>query len=98
MTAADIEALGYLIPRQLPNGEWIAIMRMPFTVGLFVGITEYSYRTRFCYADAVHAVLASIEWDGTGDPPGPWIKEKGSGVDRMNPAKETRDESQSNPD
>ena len=84
MTKEEIEALGYVQPRQLPNGEWVGVMRMVYTVGLFVGINDTGYRTRFCYPDPVHAVLASVEWDGTGDPPGPWIKEKGR-AERSNP-------------
>jgi hypothetical protein len=86
MTGAEIEALEYKHPRLLPTGEWAALQQMVFTVGLFVGIDETGYRTRFCYPHFFPAVIALVEWDGTGDPPGPWIKEKGGPIpDRPNP-------------
>jgi hypothetical protein len=44
---------------------------------LCVGLDEIGYRTRFCYPDFLSASLALSQWDGRGDPPGPWIKEKG---------------------
>jgi len=87
MTKEKLFEFGYQAARQLPTGEWAGCMRMLFTVGLFVGIDEDSYRTRFCYPDMIHAAGALQWWDGVGDPPGPWIKEKGApGGDRNNPA------------
>jgi len=50
-----------------------------------VGLDETGYRTRFCYEDKRTALFALLTWDGRGDPPGPWIKEKGR-VERNNPA------------
>lgn len=84
MTPEQITAHGYMAPRQLPNGDWIALTPFLFTVGLVVGIDEFSYRTRFCYPDFKSALAALLLWDGNGDPPGPWIKEKGR-VERTNP-------------
>lgn len=74
----------YMPTRRLPTGEWVGVRRMLYTVGLFVGLDEVGYRTRFCYPDLLSARSALEEWDGTGDPPGPWIKEKGQ-VERSNP-------------
>ena len=73
--------------RQLPSGKWIALHPFLFTVGLLVGVERVTYERRFCYpyervAEAVYAVK---NWDGNGDPPGRWIKEKGLGIDRSNP-------------
>jgi hypothetical protein len=87
MTPEEIEALEYKAPRLLPTGEWAGLQQMIFTVGLFVGLDQTGYRTRFCYPNFWTAVLAIHEWDGTGDPPGPWIKQKGiPGIgDRPNP-------------
>ena len=86
MTAEEIEALEYVSPRLLPSGEWAALQQMIFTVGLFVGLDRTGYRTRWCYPDMTHAVLSLAIWDGAGDPPGPWIKQKGvPGGDRNNP-------------
>jgi hypothetical protein len=84
VTEDQLKELGYLFVRQLPTGEWAGLMRMMFTVGLFVGLDETGYRTRFCYERADQAWIALVTWDGTGDPCGPWIKEKGR-VDRHNP-------------
>jgi hypothetical protein len=86
MTVEEIEALEYVHPKLLASGEWAALRQMFFTVGLFVGLDQTGYRTRFCYPNMAHAVLALDLWDGTGDPPGPWIKQKGlPGGDRSNP-------------
>lgn len=56
---------------------------MLYTTGLFVGLDRMGWRTRFCYEHKVDAVAALDAWDGRGDPPGPWIKEKPS--DRLGP-------------
>jgi len=85
MTAAEIEALGYFGPRLLPTGEWAALHRFLFTTDLIVGIDRFGYRTRFGYESAFDALNALTQWGGTGDPSGPWIKEKGQGRDRENP-------------
>jgi|ERR1041384_7816981 hypothetical protein len=81
-------ASGYFAVRQLPDGRWIGLQRFLFTFGLCVDLNERhgGYETRFCYEieyaeDAVDAVM---KWDGTGDPPGRWLKQKG-GIERMNP-------------
>lgn len=83
MTADKIAFLGYVAPRRLDDGRWVALLKMLFTTGLFVGIDQSGYQTRFCYEHMSDAIAALIEWDGIGDPPGPWIKEKPS--DRLNP-------------
>lgn len=80
----EVEALGYKPVRLLPTGEWAGIQNLLFTVGLFVGIDPVLYRTRFCFPDRTSAESALRNWDGVGDPPGPWIKEKGR-VERVNP-------------
>lgn len=84
--AAVLQANGYKFAHRLPTGEIAGIMPMIYTVGLFVGLDETGYRTRFCYPTFADAALALLEWNGSGDPPGPWIKEKGApGGDRANP-------------
>lgn len=86
MSIDDYEAIGYERVRVLPNGETAGLLRMIFTVGLVVGLDEFGYRTRFCYPDFNDAAAALESWDGIGDPPGPWIKEKGRGAERLNPS------------
>lgn len=90
-SAAIVALGGYACPRQLPTGEWAALHRFLFTTGLVVGITPDAYRTRYCYQSIGAALQALMDWNGEGDPPGDWIKEKGYGrdgryVDRANPA------------
>lgn len=77
---------GFLLTRRLPTGEVAGIVRFVFTFGLCVGCDRYGYRTRFCYPEPGSAVVALLTWNGEGDPPGPWIKEKGR-VERENPAR-----------
>lgn len=79
----DVEALGYSHVRMLPNGQWIGVMKMIYTWGLFVGIDRITYERRYCYEHCSGAIEAARKWNGAGDPLGPWIKEKPS--DRLGP-------------
>jgi hypothetical protein len=84
VSAEEIEALGYRCAKLLlATGEWAALRQMNYTTGLFVGLTRIGYRTRFCYENGIVAAAALSVWDGSGDPPGPWIKQKPE--DRLNP-------------
>lgn len=87
ITAAEATALGYTEVRELETGEVAGLQAMMFTVGLFVGIGETGYRTRFCFPTYGDAQAALTAWDGRGSPSGPWIAEKGAHVgSRPNPA------------
>jgi hypothetical protein len=81
---------GYYRARQLPNGEWLALARQMFTTGLCVvkephpgDTVSNGMRTRFCFEHAHDAEAALVAWDGRGDPPGNWVKQKPQ--DRLNP-------------
>ena len=74
---------GYYSVTLLPTGEYCALMVMAFTTGLFVGLDEINYRTRYCYPTFIDAMEAIEQWRGIGDPPGPWIKQKPE--NRLNP-------------
>lgn len=77
VTVDDIKAHGYAFAKQLPSGEWLGVQKMLFTTGLFVITADGgSWRTRYCYEHSIDAILACMDWDGAGDPPGPWIKQK----------------------
>lgn len=73
-----LNSFGYHPVRLLPSGEWAGVMDMLFTAALMVGMDDIGYRTRFCYEHRRDAETALTEWDGAGDPPGPWLKEKSS--------------------
>lgn len=65
-----------------PKVGLCGIRRLLFTVGLWYNI-EYGGKAgapegRYCYHTMAEAVAAFNEWDGEGDPPGDWIKHKGS--------------------
>jgi len=77
---------GYTHVRQLPTGEWAAILKFIFTYGLCVGLDEYGLRTRFCYGTEIEAVAALHEWDGKGFPPGWWLRQKPEDIN--NPLRE----------
>jgi hypothetical protein len=74
---------GYQFVRQLPTGVWVGIRPMLYTTGLFVGLDETGYVSRYCYEHFRDAVTDCLSWTGVGDPPGQWIKHKPS--NRMNP-------------
>lgn len=78
MTKEEVVALGYKNCRQLPDGKWIALHEFIFTYGLLYDITEFSYVCRWCYdkKDLGAAIVAYSEWDGEGDPAGPWVVKK----------------------
>lgn len=80
MNAEEVNALGYRNARLLPNGEWAALQPMMFTTGLFVGITEITWRTRYCFDTFTDAATALETWDGEGFPPGYWNKQKPEGT------------------
>lgn len=79
----DFAAMGYEHVLKQSTGEWAAVMPQIYTTGLFVGLTDYGYERRYCYENYSDAFAALIQWDGKGDPPGPWLKEKPS--DRLGP-------------
>jgi hypothetical protein len=77
---------GYTNVRQLKDGRWIGLMQMNFTTGLFTGLDETGYSSRYCYEKWAEALTDFAVWEGQGDPPGPWIKHKGGPEgDRLNP-------------
>lgn len=73
--------------REIPGLGTCGVQKFMVTSGLLVKLTfdgdtvfdSYYYERRYCYAVTRDAVTALQEWDGTGDPPGEWIKEKQSG-------------------
>jgi len=83
---ASLRAQGYLDVRRIRDGPVIGVCPMWSTFGLMVGCDDGSYQSRYCYEDAADVAIAFRQWDGTGDPPGPWIKHKGAGrADRLGP-------------
>lgn len=76
---------GYLYPRKVPGRGICALHHMVYTVGLFVNLDPVGYYGRYCYPDLRSAKDALNEWDGAGDPPGPWIKYKGAPYEKSNP-------------
>ena len=83
LTLEEAHEKGYQIVRILPGGCCCAVQRMIFTCALMVGLTDLGWETHFCFHTPEEAVLSLIQWDGAGDPPGNWIKQKPEG--RMNP-------------
>ncbi len=68
---------GYHPTKLLKTGEVAAVADFLFTAGLVVGLDKHAvHRTRFCYETREDAEAALEAWDGKGDPPGPWIKQK----------------------
>lgn len=75
--AITFEGLGYWPVRQLDSGVWIGFCDMNYTCALCVDLQQWGYGYRYCYERRADAEAALREWDGTGDPPGPWVKLKG---------------------
>ncbi len=64
------------------------LQSLMFTAGLVVGLKDNGYERRYCFEHMHEAANALQEWDGSGHPPGPWIKCKGPGIDMLNPEQE----------
>jgi hypothetical protein len=79
------ESMGYMAVKQMKNGKWIGLSMMNFTVGLCIDLREFEYSHRYCYQHLVHAMVALAEYEGEGDPIGPWIKRKGLGGEKLGP-------------
>jgi hypothetical protein len=84
-----LEEEGYISPRLLPTGEWAAICQQMYTTALVVGLDREGYRIRFCFENPLDAVVALHDWDGSGFPPGYWLKRKGEGGDLTNPERKS---------
>jgi hypothetical protein len=80
---------GYFEIRQIPGRGWCALSdEMIFTVDLFYDLKETHRNGRYSYQyqDRKEAIKDIHNWNGVGDPPGPWIYHKIDGVEHWNPA------------
>lgn len=78
--------LGYTNIKILEDGTVLGLQKFIFTTGLMVNIAKDGcYQHRFCFEDHQEAIKSLEAWDGTNDPTGPWIKEKGQRGERNNP-------------
>lgn len=85
-TTTDDDYPGALLVKHLDNGSVICVYRYIFNDRITWGYGSESYERGFCYQRDGSAAVAAQEWDGSGDPPGPWIKEVGT--DRYGPGME----------
>lgn len=75
---ATLNANGYTHVLKMPDGSLCGIASMIYTTGLVCGLDDTGWSRRYCYKKKQEAIEALLAWDGRGDPPGPWIKEKPS--------------------
>ena len=65
-------------------GKVLVVYRMMFNDRICVSsVDQRFYERAFCFPQDGSAAEATDSWDGTGDPPGSWIKEVGT--DRYGP-------------
>lgn len=84
MNIEKLEKEGYYSIRELPGRGLCGLMRFAFTTGLVIGMDDFGYHGRYCYSSQADAKEALANWNGEGDPGGPWIKYKGTGGERTN--------------
>jgi hypothetical protein len=76
-----------LLAMGMCGGRVCAVMPFMFTAGLLVDYSSdgqtYDYSARYCYENKFDALLALAMWNGLGDPPLNWVKEKVS--ERLGP-------------
>jgi hypothetical protein len=78
-----LNANGYTRIKVMPDETACAIQSQLFTCAIIVGLDRTGWKRRYCYEREADAREALVQWDGKGDPPGPWIKEKPS--ERLGP-------------
>jgi hypothetical protein len=79
-----LKSEGYSEIREINSKGICGLMDFMFTTGLVIGMNEIGYFGRYCYKTRQEALDALNKWDGSGDPPGNWIKYKGTGGEREN--------------
>jgi hypothetical protein len=89
-----LRADGYFFLREI-DGKICGLMKFAFTVGLMVNITldemfitpmsQYEYRFCYPYEKAQECLNDLTIYKYGVDPIGGWVKQKGSGIDRVNP-------------
>ena len=60
----------YVQFKQLPDGRLCGVLRLMFHWTIHVDIDHCGYADKYCYQTLPGALVALIEWDGTGDPDG----------------------------
>ena len=86
ITQEFLERQGYKCVRQMKDRRWIGLdCTFIYTTGLVVGLNEFGYDYRYCYEKYRDALIAVSQYEGEGDPIGPWIKRKGEGGEKMGP-------------
>lgn len=81
MNAIPPECKGALAYRALDDGQCLALYPLVTgTVRICLGPTgEQVYDDAWCYQRPIDGILATVDWDGKGDPPGPWFRHIGTG-------------------
>lgn len=74
----ELLAMGYLAPKNMPDGSQAALMPLIYTVALVHGITPHGYEDRWCYGSMEKALSALAQWDGNEEPQG-WHRHPSSG-------------------
>jgi hypothetical protein len=80
---AVLKRNNYTNIKVLPDGTICALIENIYTTGIVIGLDEWSWKRRYCYEYEKDALEALDNWEGIGDPSGPWIKEKPS--ERLGP-------------
>lgn len=78
---------GYLLATEVRDGpyagSYMAITKMLFNYRLVVGMDEVGWDCVYDYESLQDAAADIVVWDGRGDPPGPWVKYRGPGGERV---------------
>ncbi len=72
-----LESQGYVAMRLMPDGSIAGINKFLFTYGLCTKLDFCGYEDRWCFDDKDDAIGSLLAWNGLGDPPGNWKKQKG---------------------
>lgn len=73
----ELRSQGYFAFKQTSDKGLCGIFKFIFTYGICYGLDAGGCIGRYCFENVLDAILALDSWDGTGDPPGRWIKHKG---------------------
>jgi hypothetical protein len=76
LTTEQLLEEGYIQPRQLSDGTWIAMQRLIFTTAIVTGLHEWGWINRYCYDDPVRVRAEFAKINSKNDEPTGWIAKR----------------------
>ena len=80
-TRTMVEQLGFICARRLPDGTYVGIKPLLFTIALCVGTTESdAYERRYCYENSSDCISEFQTMQNRDHEPTGWVARRGIGA------------------